>query len=276
MKPRIGFMQGRLSPAVDGRIQAFPWKDWENEFPSAQATGLHLMEWTLDYDRIHQNPLLTPTGQVRIRHLGAKYDVTVPSVTGDCFMQAPFWKATGSDRIALQEDFIQVVTACQNLGVAIVVVPLVDNGTLENRAQEDVLVDFLLHQQELPKHGGVSIVFECDYAPDKLGRFIERLPAHRFGVNYDIGNSAALGYRPAEEFQCYGVRVQNVHVKDRTLGGTTVPLGTGDADFAAVFEQLAACRYSGNYIMQTARSNDGDHRGVLRAYRDMILTWINA
>ena len=65
--PRIGFMQGRLCDRVDGKIQAFPWRDWELEFPRAQALDLRLMEWTLDQDRLHENPLLTAAGQARIR-----------------------------------------------------------------------------------------------------------------------------------------------------------------------------------------------------------------
>ena len=47
MTRQIGFMQGRLCERVDGKIQAFPWRDWENEFPAAAAIDLHLMEWTL-------------------------------------------------------------------------------------------------------------------------------------------------------------------------------------------------------------------------------------
>jgi len=30
---RIGFMQGRLSPQVNGKIQAFPWSHWQSELP---------------------------------------------------------------------------------------------------------------------------------------------------------------------------------------------------------------------------------------------------
>ena len=29
---RIGFMQGRLSAMVEGKIQAFPWDEWREEF----------------------------------------------------------------------------------------------------------------------------------------------------------------------------------------------------------------------------------------------------
>jgi hexulose-6-phosphate isomerase len=37
---RIGFMQGRLSPMIDGRIQSFPWDYWENEFSLAKEIGI--------------------------------------------------------------------------------------------------------------------------------------------------------------------------------------------------------------------------------------------
>src|SRR3546814_5788968 len=39
----IGFMQGRLCDRVDGMIQAFPWQDWESEFPTAHRLGIGLM-----------------------------------------------------------------------------------------------------------------------------------------------------------------------------------------------------------------------------------------
>ena len=55
---KIGFMQGRLSPLVNNQIQSFPFNYWLNEFPLAKQLGISLMEWTLDYPKLHQNPLL--------------------------------------------------------------------------------------------------------------------------------------------------------------------------------------------------------------------------
>mgnify|MGYP000964025225 FL=1 len=55
----IGFMQGRLCDRVDGKIQAFPWRDWEIEFPAAERLGIGLMEWTLDQDRLYESPVMT-------------------------------------------------------------------------------------------------------------------------------------------------------------------------------------------------------------------------
>jgi L-ribulose-5-phosphate 3-epimerase len=272
---RIGFMQGRLCESVDGKIQAFPWRDWQTEFPAAAAIGLNLMEWTLDQERLYENPLMTADGQDKIRGLCRQYDVSIPSLTGDCFMQVPFWKTSGRSRNDLQTDFLAIGRACAAVGIRMMVLPLVDNGRLDTTEQEDVLVDFLLTQQAFLAEHQLQVIFESDFTPPDLARFIARLPVERFGINYDIGNSAALGLNPADEFAAYGARVVNVHVKDRVLGGTTVPLTKGSADFDAAFAALAQQNYQGNFILQTARAADGNHVEVLRNYRGMTQQWMN-
>ena len=107
------------------------------------------MEWTLDYERLQENPLLTSEGQKEIIRLSSEYSVPIPSVTGDCFMQVPFWKALKTDREHLKGEFITVVKASSSVGIKIVVVPLVDNGRLETPEQEDELVQFLTSQISL-------------------------------------------------------------------------------------------------------------------------------
>lgn len=270
---RLGFMQGRLSPQIEDRIQAFPWDAWQQEFPAAEGLGLGLMEWTLDQDRLDQNPLLNSQGQQQILTLCKAHRISIPSLTGDCFMQAPFWKVAGQEQAELKHDFISIASACASVGIHLVVVPLVDNGRLDNPQQEDVLAEFLHAHVEFFRTLGLQIVFESDFSPVELARFIRRLPADVFGINYDIGNSAALGYDPEDEFAAYGSRIFNVHVKDRIFGGTTVPLGTGDADFPKVFRLLRDTAYSGNLIMQTARASDEDHASVLHKYIGQIKNW---
>lgn len=274
MSSRIGFMQGRLSPLVGGRIQAFPWDTWVDEFEAAARCEIGLMEWTLDQDRLYENPLLTSGGQEQIRALCNRHAMSIPSLTGDCFMQAPFWKLGGATAAELQKDFLAIVEACAQVGIEMIVVPLVDNGRLDTQDQENALVDFLIAQVDFFKSRGVSIIFESDFVPAELSRFIQRLPVDTFGINYDIGNSAALGYSPLEEFAAYGERIVNVHVKDRVLGGTTVPLGTGNAHFEIVFTELARQGYKGKFILQTARATDDSHAQTLCRYRDMTLAWM--
>jgi hexulose-6-phosphate isomerase len=263
----IGFMQGRLTPIENGRIQSFPWTNWENEIEQAAAEDFLMMEWTLDQDRLYTNPLMTAAGQARVLELKQKWGFQIPSLTGDCFMQAPFYKANASQANDLKQDFMQILSSCHRLGIEFIVMPLVDNGKLENRQQENTLVEFLLSIQNVLKANGQKVIFECDYPPAEYKRFIDRLPKDLFGINYDIGNSASLDIPAPAEFSLYGDRILNVHIKDRVKGGTTVPLGEGHADFKAVFTELRKINYRGNFILQTARAKDEQHMAVLKKYR---------
>ena len=270
----IGFMQGRLSPMVEGKIQAFPWEHWQQEFQIANKIHIHYMDWTIDQEGLIENPLMTETGQSEILYLCEKYDIKIPSLTGDCFMQFPFWKQVGDASNLLKSDFLKVVKNCSKIGIKLIVVPLVDNGAIENVEQEDNLINFLKLNRDLFLLCGIKILFESSFNPKELSRFIKRLDPQVFGINYDIGNSAAFGFDSDEELSEYGDRILNVHVKDRKFGGTTVKLGAGDANFAKVFTGLSSLNYMGNFILQTARADDDGHASVLSEYRDLTMHWL--
>lgn len=263
---RVGFMQGRLSEIIDNKIQAFPWKEWQLEFKRANQLGIRNMEWTLDIDRIYENPIMTCEGRQLIRSLSAEYSLSIPSLTGDCFMQSPFWKCKGNSKIALQKVFNDVVTSASELDIRYIVVPIVDNGKISCEEELDCLRSYLISQEEFFVDSNIYILFESDYSPATLKDFIDSLSSSCFGINYDIGNSASLGYDTEEEIFCYGSRILNVHIKDRLLGGGTVPLGSGNAEFSRTYQALAQSNFSGNFILQSARSASGDHFEVLRDY----------
>ena len=271
----IGFIQGRLSPIVDGKIQAFPWNHWINEFSLAERNNFNLIEWTLDQELLYENPLMTKNGQNKIKDFKSKYKIAIDSLTGDCLMQAPFFKYNKKKRDDLLDDLQNIIKSCDIVGVKYIVYPLVDNGKLENKNQERVLIEGLKKFYTILSDTGIKIVFESDFSPQKLKRFIEKFPSESFGINYDIGNSASLGYNNQQEIEAYGDRIFNVHVKDRLLHGDTVPLGHGDADIPGAINELKAIGYDGNYVLQTARAKDSDHLGVLCKYRDQLVKWIS-
>jgi L-ribulose-5-phosphate 3-epimerase len=270
MRSRIGFMQGRLSPAIDGRIQAFPWPFWESEFARAAAIGLSLMEWTLDADRLYENPLMNPAGRDRIRDLIGEHGIDIPSLTGDCFMQEPFWKVEGKALLQRIHALECIVDACSELGITCIVVPLVDAGSVTSSAERKSFVDHIMRFLPLLREKRVAFALESDFAPEDLRHLMDEFPADCIGVNYDMGNSASLGWTPAPEIALLASRIKNVHVKDRIFRGGTVPLGEGAVDFTAVFGALAAVQYGGKFILQTARAADGDHATVLKSYAQFV------
>ena len=63
-----------------------------------------------------------------------------------------------------------------------------------------------------------------------------------------------------------------MHIKDRVFNGTTVPLGDGDTDFNSVFKSLKDIEYKGNFILQTARSDN--NKQVLKKYFENVKFWL--
>ena len=272
MNYKIGFMQGRLSDPVDGQIQCFPWGNWEEEFKTARDIEIELMEWTLDDNKLFQNPLMTHDGYYKIKSLSKIFNLKIKSLTGDCFMQKPFWKLSSPMADLYKNKFIKICEASSKLGIEIIVIPLVDNGSIENDIQEETLVNFLNDYSPNLKKLNLKVAFESDFEPKKLARLINRFSSDRFGVNYDTGNSASLGFDPLEEFQEYGKYIINVHIKDRKFRGKTVPLNSGDVDFDLIFKGLKELKYNGNFILQTARAKDGGHSNIIKDYKEFVFT----
>ena len=83
-----------------------------------------------------------------------------------------------------------------------------------------------------------KISFESDFNPKALQRFIKNFDKKYFGINYDVGNSAALNYNIDEEFNLYGNRIYNIHIKDRIKFGKTVILVKGNSNFSNLYKNL--------------------------------------
>ncbi|MCB0393839.1 MAG: sugar phosphate isomerase/epimerase [Bdellovibrionales bacterium] len=273
---QLGFIQGRLSPIVDGKIQAFPWQHWREEFPIAHEIGLRKIEWTLDQDRLHENPFIEKKARGEVKSLLSEFGMRIPSITGDCFMQFPFFKAFGNERLKLLDDLNRVIEAAEDFGSQYIVFPLVDNGSITTEAEQDILLEEFQSLRRKLVESGVKIIFESDFSPEKLRDFIGLFPVDAYGINYDLGNSASLGYDINEEFRFYYDRIDNIHIKDRLKGGTTVPLGSGNANFKAFFSLIREFEYKGNLIFQTARDPNNQHQSALKRYIDFVLAGLES
>lgn len=255
---RIGFMQGRLSEPINGRIQTFPAGHWEKELVIAKEHQLSMMEWTIDTLTFSQNPLVRPSEITKIRTLSQINGVQIPSVTCDYYMENPHWK---SQSIDIQTDLIKIIEAMSLIGAQILVIPLVDSSSISSNPTIDL--NFFRDFRRILNENNVRIAFELDLDVEAATDFIQSFEPKIFGINYDIGNSASLGFTPKAEISSYGKRIINVHVKDRLFKGGTVRLGQGAADFETVLLTLREIGYLGNYIFQTARAIDGNHVGEL-------------
>ena len=257
-----GVMQGRLSKIIDNKIQAFPKKHWRLEFSRAKKLGLKSIEWTLDYKDLYKNPILTYRGRKEIKQISKKYKIKINSLTGDCFMQKPFWKIKNNQKLLF--DLKNIINSCKKLNIKFIVIPLVDNGSIKNNIEKKNLINSCNKIIKYLIKSNLKLVFESDLPPKKLKNFISNFNKALFGINYDVGNSAALGYDIDDEFKCYGKYISNIHIKDRLKNGKTIRLGEGNANFKKLFKNLKKIRYTNDLILQTARSKTNHHMNEVR------------
>jgi hexulose-6-phosphate isomerase len=158
------------------------------------------------------------------------------------------------------------------IGINRMVIPFVDASSIDTQAEFDGVVMLLKRLLEPAGNTGIEIHLETSLTPARFAELLNRLTDPLLKVNYDSGNSSSLGYAPREEFAAYGERVGSVHIKDRLLGASTVPLGTGDADFPALAEGLRKVAYKGDFILQVARGASGDEVAWARQNRAFVLT----
>jgi hexulose-6-phosphate isomerase len=157
------------------------------------------------------------------------------------------------------------------LGITRMVVPFVDASRIETDAEFEEVIMTLGTILVIAERTGIEIHLETSLPPDRFAILLERLPHPLLKANYDSGNSSSLGFNPREEFEAYGKRVGSVHIKDRLLGGSTVAPGTGDADFLTLAESLKMVDYSGDFILQVARSVTGEEVNWIQQNREFVM-----
>jgi hexulose-6-phosphate isomerase len=251
----IGIMQGRLSPRIDGKIQAYPAKTWQKEFEIAQEIGYAAIEWIVEKP-VETNALMTDSGKAEIKKVIASTGVRIDYVCADIFMQQPLVRMTEVTKAQNKEYLDAILKNAKEVGAIGVEIPFVDNSSIKNEKEKQEFIDAMKDAFNLAKDLDLKISLETDLPPIDFQELLENIGLDHIQANYDIGNSASLGFDPKEELEAYGLEILNVHVKDRKLGGTTVPLGTGSADIKMVFQKLNEIGYSGGITMQAARGEN--------------------
>ena len=253
----VGVIQGRLVEKFQGRYQAHPIGYWQREFSIAKKIGLDMIEFILDYNDSEINPLMSTSGIKEIAKISKNTGISVNTICADYFMEAPL---QSKDREISEMSVAVMKRLLKNaaqLGVTDIVVPCVDHSSLKKKDEINLFIDKLSQLIPYAEKEGINFSLETDLDPQSFVELLDCFDSDRVTVNYDIGNSAALGYDSIEELDAYGSRITDIHIKDRILGGGPVLLGTGDADFDKFFNKLAEFNYKGPFIMQAYRDDEG-------------------
>lgn len=256
----LGLMQGRLTPSNGRGIQFFPHGpgEWEREFEIATTAGISFIQWVCDLE----SPLFSVAGQRAIRNAVSRTGVKVRNMDLHEML-------TKTDIVVhSNEVFERICAGLAAIDGGTVELPMMEASSLLQKDAYDARVQALRRFVAAAQKHAVPVGIETDLDPVGLAALLTEIP--ELSVAYDSGNSAGMGYDVGEELAAYGKRISNVHIKDKPVGGTTVPLGEGSVDFPKLFSVLRAIPYTGAVTLQAARGEDGKEVETVRSYAQFI------
>jgi L-ribulose-5-phosphate 3-epimerase UlaE len=250
-------MQGRLLPKYKSRYQAFPIGMWKEEFLIAKNLGLDLIEFILDFNDVEKNPLIKKDGIQEIISVIQNTGVGVQTICADYFMEAPLHSSNPIIVKNSQKTLLKLINNAKNLGVTDIIIPCVDHSSLKDQETIDRFVENMFPILSFAEKSFINLSLETDLDPSSFIDLLNRFQSNCIKVNYDIGNSSALGYDFEEELAVYGNLISDIHIKDRVRNGGSVELGKGDVDFEKFFKKLKQYEFKGPFILQAYRDDEG-------------------
>ena len=189
----------------------------------------------------------------QIKHFSEQTDITINSLLADYFMEKKLFSVSEFDLQKNLEVLRNLIKNSNRLGIKILEIPFVDSSSLKTKEEQSQVLSNIEKIVPLLEEYDVFLTLETDLPPTSFNALILSFNHPNIKANYDVGNSASLGYDMKEELNLYGDLIYNIHIKDRKYCGGTVPLGEGDVDFELFFNLLQKINYNGELIIQGAR-----------------------
>ncbi len=247
---RLGIIQGRLLPPVNGHIQEFP-TGWEEELDLLSKNNMTHVEWLITKNSFDNNPILKETNFNFSKH--------VSSICVDNLVDSRI-----TEREFLFSNLLPVCAAAVRHGIRKITVPILEDSSMEQDETRDVFVNLM--KEVSTKYPQIEFCFEAELSSDKLLEILNS--SSNFYVTYDTGNITSYGEDHENYLNKLSKFIKNVHLKDRTYDAKTVEPGTGDTNFKLIFETLNKIGYNGPYTIQTARGKTGDELNTILKHKN--------
>ncbi len=251
---KTGIMQGRLLPKISDIYQCHPL-NWSDEFDLCRSNNLDLIEWIIDSRSFYKNSIMSTSGRELMLEKIKETNVRVETICADILLE----KTINNEKdFSLWEDiFNQIFYACHSIGAKIIVIPFIEKMSLTNKYLYEFAIKFINEKLDQLKKFNIKLALELDLDPIKIKNLLETIDSDMVGINYDIGNSASMGFDIKEEFECYSSKIIDIHVKDRFLNGGPCLLGTGNANLVQAAFEINKLNFKNPIIFQTFRDQNG-------------------
>lgn len=235
---RLGIIQGRLLPPIDGLIQEFPIDNWKKEFQYIDNLKISFIEWIItkkSFDHFLNLDLI-------------EYSSKISSVCCDHLIDNRI-----NDQNFVYQYLSPICDFCISNNIKNITIPLLEESNLNQNNFENLKLTF---KNLANFYNKLDFNFEIDAHFSLVNNFM--MSHKNFYFTYDTGNLTSSGFDHFEFIESVFRFIRNIHLKDRTINPikTVEPL-FGKTNFFVIFEKLRHLNYNGNFIIQTARREDG-------------------
>jgi L-ribulose-5-phosphate 3-epimerase len=240
---KIGIIQGRLSPPIEG-FQECP-TDWKREFTLLPVAGLTHVEWIITHKSFYDNPFFDNDL--------SKYAIS--SVCADNLVDSRITEAQ-----FLKDNLIPICDAALKNNVKNVTIPLLEDSDLSDTKKRNMFCN------EITEIGKIYSSLNFSFEIESIAHVITDIIYLRsnFYLTYDTGNMTTMQVDHEKYLRMFFNKINNVHLKDRDSDNNTVPPGTGATNFNKIFAFLKKSGYNENYTLQTAREKGEEFETILR------------
>lgn len=232
---RLGIIQGRLLPPVNGKIQEFPKDNWQQEFDILTQVDLNHIEFIVTKDSFSDF-----TGLSLKDHSNRISAICCDNLIDEDFYKLEF----------LTKQLIPICELAKRDGIQNINIPLLEQSSLT----EDNFQEFSRNILDISHMYNLNFNFEIE-SPVEVSLSLVNL-SDRFYFIYDTGNLNYIQVNHKNYIERIISKISQVHLKDRDNNGSHYP-GTGTTDFSLIFRLLAKSNFSGPFTIQTKRGDYG-------------------
>lgn len=248
---KLGIIQGRLLPPINGHIQEFPFNNWQQEFRLLSELNLTHIEWIITKNSYDKNPLFFDNLN----------NLSISSFCCDHLIDEDIHKYS-----FLEENLNDVCEYSLKNNINNISIPLLEQSNMESDSRRKEFILSILKIKQ--KYKNINFIFETELNPDKTYEIVEK--NSNFYVTYDTGNITSYSNQHEKYIYTLKNKIINVHLKDRTFDAKTVYPLTGDTNFNLIFDLLSKVGYNSIYTLQLARSTSGSEVQHIKNCRDIF------
>lgn len=248
MLNKLGIIQGRLLPPVDNNIQEFPKKNWKKEFDIINKLNLKHIEWVITKKSFKEGVL-----DLNVK----KYSNKISSICCDNLIDKKI-----TCKKFLYEQLKPICEWAIKNDIKVIGIPLLEESEI-NVFNVSKFKDLIKSYGDV--YHNLEFHFEIEASSYIALQIISQ--NDNFFLTYDTGNITSYGLSHKDYLERVFPYIKNIHLKDRTKQPIqTVEPGTGDTDFAEIFDILKKNNYNSMFTLQTARGLEGEELKTIKKH----------